>query len=252
MKYLKENSRRYELKYLIRADLVKKVTGYLSVYLDMDRNCQKRKNHNYTVRSIYFDSPGFKCFHEKLGGQRDREKFRLRTYGEAWSAPVFLENKLKNGQAYVKNRVKICDGVDCLATNLSNISGENGNSPLLDRFLFHLYGKLYLPSALVIYERKAYVHPSEETIRVTLDSNLRAGLFPNLNQMYDEDALDYLLFNWVIVEIKFTHLMPGWLKDFTSFFALSRMTCSKYCTSVGHFLGKNPGLKDGLANVSAN
>jgi SPX domain protein involved in polyphosphate accumulation len=98
---------RYEFKYLIRPDLAEAVARFLTPYVEMDEHCRGSDTNAYTVKSIYFDSPDFECFHEKLGGQKFREKFRLRTYDHRGSAPLFLENKIKNGLAYSKDKVSL-------------------------------------------------------------------------------------------------------------------------------------------------
>ena len=58
---------RYEFKYLVRPEVAERVVDFLAPHLEMDEHCRGRDSNSYTVRSIYFDSPDFECFHEKLG-----------------------------------------------------------------------------------------------------------------------------------------------------------------------------------------
>ncbi|MBS3788298.1 polyphosphate polymerase domain-containing protein [Candidatus Bipolaricaulota bacterium] len=253
-KYSEASNRRCEYKYLIGREPVSEVTGFLSQHLKLDEYSRERENNSYTVRSIYYDSPSFTCFHEKLDGQKYREKFRVRTYNEPGTAPIFLEDKKKNGLFYEKPRAELSDDTIRIIDDPNFDSNEEMAIPeedrtLIDRFLFHLRGKGYFPVALVAYDREAYIEPGGNNIRVTLDKNLRAGLFPSLDQIHEEERLEYILYNWIILEVKFSQLVPRWLKRLVSLFNLNRQACSKYCTSIGHFLGEAPELKESVANV---
>ena len=58
------------------------------------------ENGHYTIRSLYFDTPGDKALREKLDGVNRREKFRIRYYNGDTSL-VHLEKKCKIGRAHV-------------------------------------------------------------------------------------------------------------------------------------------------------
>lgn len=245
---------RYELKYLLRPELAERVVDFLRPYLEVDKYCNGNDANTYTVRSIYFDSPDFECFHAKRGGQKYREKFRIRTYNHSGFAPLFLENKRKNGLSYVKDKVSLNNDALKAIRNLDydglrDMDILEDERRILDRLFFHIYRRAYFPVVLIAYEREAYVYPGQETIRVTLDRNLRARMFPNLDQIYDEDGLETLFYNWIILEVKFTDVMPRWMRRLSTLFQLRRQACSKYCTCVAHFLGEIPNSKDGLAYV---
>lgn len=267
---------RYELKYLLRPELAERVVDFLRPYLEVDKYCngndanayseRKRRTSSayferkqetsfaYTVRSIYFDSPDFECFHAKRGGQKYREKFRIRTYNHSGSAPLFLENKRKNGLSYVKDKVSLKgDALKAIRNldydSLREVDILEDKRRILDRLFFHIYRKAYFPVVLIAYEREAYVYSGQETIRVTLDRNLRARMFPNLHQIYDEDGLENLLHDWIILEVKLTDVVPRWMRRLSTLFQLRRQACSKYCTCVAHFLGEIPSIKESLAYV---
>jgi len=245
---------RYELKYLIRPDLAEEIIAFLEPHVEMDDYCCRSDTRSYTVRSIYFDSPDFKCFHEKANGQKAREKFRIRTYNDPASAPVFLEHKRKDGCTYAKKRLLLTastlKAIETLDYNYVNTSGPlNNNDLVLERLFFRMSRNAYSPVALVVYDREAYIYPGQDTTRVTFDRNLRTSMFPDLKQIWEEDRLEYLLYNWTILEVKFTYIVPRWLRQLSTRFDLRRQACSKYCTSVGHFLGEIPSYKDGVAYV---
>jgi len=54
------------------------------------------ENREYTVRSIYYDSPAMDSYNEKIEGVKVRQKFRIRGYdSEEESQELFLEIKNK-------------------------------------------------------------------------------------------------------------------------------------------------------------
>jgi SPX domain protein involved in polyphosphate accumulation len=220
----------------------------------MDEYCRRSDTGSYTVRSVYFDSPDFECFHEKLDGRRYREKFRIRTYNQPGSAPIFLEHKRKNGIPYVKRRLLLAkDALEAAKAfsyeSLKASTSSGKDAPILEKLLSRVYVRAYSPVALITYDREAYVYPGEETTRVTFDRNLRASMFPDLDKIFDEAGLEYLLYDWIVLEIKFNHVVPHWLRRLNTFFDLRRQACSKYCTCVGYLLGGMPTFKDGIAYV---
>lgn len=234
--------KRYEFKYLVHLELADRVADYLATYLELDTHCHGRTTRSYTVRSIYFDNPSFRCFHEKLAGKGHREKFRLRTYDEPFSAPLFLEHKIKEGLLYKKGKVHLdtvlLGGMQDLRAYLLDVIDRGDR--LLKRFFLGVFRYGYFPMALITYDREAYVHPEDATIRLTLDRHLRARMFPQLTQIYDDEGLENLLPGWVILELKFTHIIPHSIERLVTLFRLRRCTVSKYCTCVGHFLGEVP------------
>ena len=99
-------SERHELKYLIRPEQAAEITRFVQPYLELDKYCATRANNEYTVRSIYYDSPAFVCYHEKLDGVRERQKLRIRTYNQM-STVAHLENTRKIGGTHRKTKTAL-------------------------------------------------------------------------------------------------------------------------------------------------
>jgi SPX domain protein involved in polyphosphate accumulation len=69
---------------------------------------QKQESGEYTVRSVYYDTPGFHCYQEKMDGVKVRKKFRIRGYNQpAEDSIVFLEIKRKYENFIEKNRAPL-------------------------------------------------------------------------------------------------------------------------------------------------
>ena len=96
---------RYEFKYLVPSENYTALRSALLPFLQMDRFAAQQPNGMYTVRSIYFDTPGFEMFHTKIDGIAHRMKVRLRGYNIGNdSSPVFMEIKRKYEGPILKNR----------------------------------------------------------------------------------------------------------------------------------------------------
>jgi len=242
------SARRIEFKYVLPARVADQVSEQLQKFLALDPHCQQQASNRYTVRSIYFDSPGFSCFHEKLNGQQVREKFRIRTYDQLGQTPIFLEYKAKRGLA--SNKKKIALTKEQLAAIAAGEYGalmascSNGNAQLVDRLFSQIYRKAYGPAVLVVYERQAFVCEQDDSIRATMDTNVRAAMYPELCEIYRQDGLENVLDGQVILEIKFKQFLPRWLHALTTQFQIKPQACSKYCTSVAYFIAQTP-MKQG-------
>jgi len=241
---------RYEFKYLVRAELVEKVGDFLQTYLRRDDYSGPGGSAGYTVRSIYFDSPGWVCVQRKRAGDKYRETYRVRTYGQPGSAPLYLERKVRDGPLCRKERLALSDSqlqALILSSNHGNDLAAGGKA--LEALFFHLYRKTYRPAALVSYQRQAYFDQDETYLRVTLDRNLRALIRPTLDMIYEEDRLEQILDQWAVLEIKFARTLPRWLKRLGVSFGLQRLSCSKYCTCAAHLLAEAPSLSLGALHV---
>lgn len=260
MKELLENKdisgfTRFEYKYLLKPKQAREIAEFLSPYLEVDSYVDTNEGNTYTVRSLYFDSPGFRCYHEKIAGLSNREKFRLRTYNyDHTQAPIFLESKRKNCRRGMKDRVLVDENTLKAIIERDHSAIDTGNLPVdeksvLDGLFFHMFAKAYFPVILVVYEREPYMCPHEDRIRITFDKNLRAMPFPQVGEIFTESHLEPIIEDRIILEIKFDHHLPRWIGDLTTIFGISPQAMSKYCTGIMHFLGENPGMKDGLRHV---
>ena len=82
---------RYEFKYILNANLRKKIQSDVSKFMRVDEFASENKK--YFVRSLYFDDAFSTEYFNKIDGMKVRHKFRIRTYGENFSQeiPIFLE-----------------------------------------------------------------------------------------------------------------------------------------------------------------
>ena len=89
---------RYERKYLVKNDLLEQLRKRFIPFLVPDLNAEQNElKSEYTVRSVYFDTPEFEALSEKTEGLENRLKLRIRGYNDYFSGcEVFLEIKLNS------------------------------------------------------------------------------------------------------------------------------------------------------------
>ncbi len=215
-----------EYKYLVSYDKLNLLRTKIMPFLDKDKNLGENQD-DYTVRSIYFDSPNFRYYYEKVEGIKARKKFRIRTYGKNTDAPFFVEIKQKNINSVKKHRLEL-DKKKIQDIFFNENGYEFRNSPYLEKYLHHFYRSMLKPTLLVTYEREAYFSRFNPSLRITLDKNLRSILFPEYSDFIEENRYEYALKGLFIVEIKFFNGMPAWLRNIIRDFNLKRQAVSKY------------------------
>src|SRR5690606_13253820 len=100
---------RFELKYLVTLKQAQLFKQALRAFLLPDEHGVN--NGRYTLSSLYYDSPDFRCYWEKVDGIRFRRKLRIRRY--VTDAPltddtsVFVEIKQRVDRVTQKRRIII-------------------------------------------------------------------------------------------------------------------------------------------------
>ena len=103
---------------------------------------------------------------------------------------------------------------------------------VIGRFFHNLISRDLRPTALITYEREAYVGRMDDQVRVTLDKNVRSCMFPDLNQLFDDDDLRSFTDGRIILEMKFNDYMPRWFRSVVSKLGLRAQSVSKYCLGI--------------------
>ena len=241
---------RYERKYLVPNyllnDLRNRIRGF--VREDIYATANGKGLPEYTVRSIYFDSPDLINYHEKHAGLKHRRKLRVRSYNKfAPEKEVVLEIKRKLENRVRKHRSSVSYGnLDKLLESgrveayLDLSHSKNPARSLEDarRFFFHYKLKPFLPTTLVTYEREAYHGKLNAGTRITFDKNIRSKNYPSLDELFSEENMRYLFKDHCIMEIKyFDDEMPGWAKGIVQEFRLRHEALSKYV--IGYDVNKS-------------
>ena len=234
--------KRKEYKYYVPWEWRDALRERFLMHMEHDPFCECRQNHMYSVRSIYFDTPGLLFYYEKIDGLKLRKKLRVRSYDARGEHDVaFLEIKRKIKDVIMKERAGVPIGQTANITNGAVLSllREHPSIPekaALSKFIF-LVKRLNLnPTVLITYEREAFVGIDEENLRITFDCDVRSYANPDIDDLFREHDLRTLAPPWFILEVKFYGVMPLWTREILRDFGLRKQAISKYCNGLDAWL----------------
>jgi len=217
--------KRQELKYYISpldAEILSKTLGDI---LSLDSNSTNHKG--YRVRSLYFDSFDDICLSSKQAGQLMRKKVRLRTYGETNHETLKFEIKYKQDALVFKESTVVSKALaQQVCTGNWSVLLEQ-NDPILDKIYAIFSTGLYQPKVIVEYQRLAYVYPAFN-VRITFDHFLHS----NINHLdlfsKHKDAMPVIIEGKQILEVKYEHYLPDFIRKLLSQIPAERQAISKY------------------------
>src|SRR5678809_1404731 len=164
---------RFELKYLIPEETALLIRDFVRSYLEMDEYSVGRPNYSYPVHSLYLDSHELRLYWDTINGNKNRFKLRLRYYSTNPDTPVFFEIKKRMNNCILKQRGGVRhDAVEwLLAGHLPEyahlVSKEPKQLIALQRFCELTQMIHAKPKVHIAYLREAYVHPTNNSVRVT-------------------------------------------------------------------------------------
>ena len=164
----------------------------------------------YSIRSLYFDTPGDRALREKIDGVNRREKFRIRYYNGD-TGYIVLEKKSKlNGlgnkqsaQLAAAEAQKIVDGdTDWMATD---------DRPLLRELYCKMRTESLRPKTIVDYTREPFVY-GPGNVRVTFDYDIRTGL--GCTDFLNPDCVTIPAGDApILMEVKWDAFLPDVIRD---------------------------------------
>jgi len=199
----------------------------------------------YPVLSTYYDTPDRHSYWQKIWGAANRRRVRARVYGRpegAISPAAFIEIKHKLDDNGVKRRATVpIEELEQLACGRIPQALLGPDRPRADKQLVEELKDLIIadgarPVVQVRYDRMAYDHGSEGTIRFTFDTGLfcRFDLKP-LTADDKDFPLPVVAENIAVVEVKTIGPVPIWLREVAGKFQLSARSMSKYCMALERF-----------------
>lgn len=214
-----EQGYRHEYKFLIGPDSAQLLKCRLAGV--MERDPHAGKIGRYTIRSLYFDDPGFAAVEDKLSGISDRVKYRIRCY-DGKSDFLRLEKKEKHRDLTRKTgQTLTVEQVQGLCSGTMPAIWEG----LLGELSLGVAGGLR-PAVLVEYDRTPFVCALGQT-RITLDENIRTK--PYSTELFDRSAmLPALEPGQVVLEVKFNDFLPGYLAQLLEDIPKIHLAVSKY------------------------
>lgn len=224
---------RYELKYVLRHKEYLRILPFLEK--NMKRDKYAGKTGKYYVSSLYFDTPDFVFFQDKIDGFKYRRKLRLRIYPDGNIKTGFVEIKQRINRTVQKRRIivpfenaqRICRGeyIDQNKLKESELSTA-------EEILFLVRSLRLKPACIISYQRE----PLEGTrfdpgVRVTFDTNLKYRGH-NLDLTNISGNRYFLPPDVCVMEVKINEKIPIWLCSLISSMQCTLMKVSKYCLGM--------------------
>src|SRR6266850_2106095 len=231
-------AQRFELKYLIDPTITPWIRDFVSSYLELDEYGAHWPDSAYAVHTLYLDSDDLRTFQSSINGTKNRFKLRLRYYDDKPSAPVFFEIKARQDNCILKQRCPVRrEAVALLAAgHLPEpdhlLSKETRHLATLQRFNLLQHQLNARPKTHNTYLREAWVSPRDNSLRVTIDRNVRIEPYFVAKAPVEMFCPTRIFRGTVILELKFTTRFPAWFKELVSAFHLMQFSASKYAEGV--------------------
>ena len=224
---------RHELKFLINYADQALLRTRMGGLLKRDRHVNERGF--YTVRSLYFDDYTNSAYNDKLLGDLDRQKYRMRIYNGSDSV-IQLERKNKCSSYTYKQSARISrpQAEDILQGRYNGLL--RCPEPVLQVFYYEFRTKMLRPRVIVDYEREPYVMDAG-TVRITFDMHVRAAM--GKRDIFDDRLATVELLDpgLLVMEVKFTEFLPSIVQSALPQKAADYTALSKYvlaCDTTMH------------------
>ena len=229
---------RFEQKYFVSEETALRIREFVHSYLELDENGVGKPDYSYPVHSLYLDSDDLALYWRTINGDKNRFKLRLRFYNNDPVTPIFFEIKRRMNNCILKQRgaVRRAAVDSLLAGQLPEeahlISKSEKHWSALQTFC-QLMGELQAgPKAHIAYLREAYVPHDDNSVRLTMDRNVRAE--PEFSARLSTEMLRPVSV-WgseVVLELKFTNRFPDWFAQLVRAFGLRQCSAAKYVDGV--------------------
>tara|TARA_Y100000310_G_scaffold339037_1_gene430464 strand:+ start:756 stop:1562 length:807 start_codon:yes stop_codon:yes gene_type:complete len=236
MQETKLHFQRFEFKYLLTYQEFLEIKERIKQYVSLDGYAKKATDKFYEVVSLYYDSPKFYYYNEKMDGVGARKKIRLRLYrvdGE-YKSNIFFEIKRKYDAAILKDRFLIDkDGYHSFMQDNSffgtSLMHDKNTQKIIEEYDIERCKRSLSPKVLVSYKREPYIGAFNKNFRVTFDYAIRAC---ESQDLFAIDCDTDVLKDSVIMEVKFNGILPYYIKEVIDYYNLERTAYSKYCNSL--------------------
>ena len=214
---------RNEWKYLISVGEKELLRLRMSPFLHLDPHADEG---GYMIRSLYFDDYWNSAYEEKEAGILMRKKYRIRIYNYS-DRSIKLERKKKHGSYIFKESAPLTreEVEKILAGDYEFLL--KSQYPLCREFYVECGSNMMRPRTIVDYDREPWIM-DEGTVRVTFDRDVRAAI--GSFDIFDPTlpTLPVLEPGKLVMEVKFTEMLPQIVRDILPPHAAEFTAVSKY------------------------
>ena len=199
-------------------------------FVELDKHVTKQ-NRFYPVYSLYFEDFGLSSYHDKLAGQINRLKMRLRFYDlDTSSGLIKTELKYKFSDLYLKRQSALDHNLFQKLINKKIFPLDTIKNPETKRFLMIAKYNNFRPFIRIDYERQALYAKNDKNVRITFDKNVKCSRVTTGN--LKPFNIRVLPLGTIILEIKTPNYFPYWLTYIIKKYNLKRVAISKYTLAV--------------------
>jgi len=221
---------RFEYKYRLYPQQYHQVRAAIRPFMKADAYTRIAPRKRYLVRSLYFDSADFRSYREKVNGDCDRTKLRIRTYSRSLreNPDIRVEMKARKSMSMEKHSTFISPAF------YKNFMASNHwpalDDPLLVEFERYVRLKNLVPLILVEYSREGFSARAQQGLRITFDHQVQsvkaASLFPPAPVFRAHQR------GVIILEIKCNKSQPHWLRQLVQTQGLRIVANSKFTQGI--------------------
>ncbi len=215
---------RKELKYLIGTDEVFFYKERLAKIMEEDPH--NHDGEGYTIRSLYFDTPGDCDYYEKLDGLDNRQKVRIRIY-DGNTDVIKLELKAKEGNFQRKRSLSLTRDEAEMMIDGDYLFLLERPEKLAGAMYTMLSTRAYRPKCIVEYDRIAFMNEFND-IRITFDMGLRALEDPSEFFLSGTEAYPVADPSETTMEVKYNGFLFSYIKQSLDIVNRPRVSNSKY------------------------
>ncbi|MBT9547461.1 MAG: polyphosphate polymerase domain-containing protein [Candidatus Sericytochromatia bacterium] len=230
---------RFELKYLLPLASAEALKADLAGQVDAD---SFSGHTGYHVWSLYYDSPTYEFFWDKIEGLKFRRKLRIRAYPDSDHPleSVMVEIKQRINKTVQKRRLclPIEKAYELCTGQFSGMVLDPLDAAVVAEVKDLVISKNLRPSCLISYQRTAY-HGNRYNpgLRITFDTELKARCTQLVLDPSPAVAAENRYFippDWCILEIKLNDKVPDWLVSLLNAHNCELRRVSKYCSGLAH------------------
>lgn len=226
---------RFELKYLVSLGVAEALKKEILKYAHRDNF--NNTNGKYRLVSLYYDSPSYRYYWEKIDGLRFRKKLRIRWYESEKledDSVVYVEIKQRVDRVTQKRRVPVTykEALRLCGEGIMPDGFEKRDQGTLEEIYEMVKLNNLQPKMIISYDREAFIGSKYDLgFRLTFDRfvgfrcrDFDLGLGTN----------DGLIIppHFAIMEIKTNERAPCWIIELVSKYQLQLIRISKYCQGV--------------------
>lgn len=221
---------RVETKYRLSLRKYFALRNAIIPYMKPDMYTQRTATRKYLVRSLYFDTQDYCIYREKVNGNSDRIKLRIRTYGTKAEDNPDIRIELKVRKSNLMEKYGTFVSMKDYQNFIESDHWSDNQDPVLIEFERLVHHWTLQPKTLVQYLREGFQSREKDDVRVTFDHHIASA---PANELYPQKI------SWrrqyeqqVVLEIKHHHKIPSWMLNLIQSYDLKVVANSKFTSSI--------------------